>query len=165
MNTDLVEKKGLEPLQPALLRIAALKDAHQLAALMGDLEAEGSSAPLFSFGVGQDDKDSSKQIAEIGQGGLSLPDRDYYIEGQQALSRDSRAVHRAHEEDVHPGRRHARAGSQGSRRGDGDRDRAGQGLDQPHRYARPEKRYHIYTVADFQKLTPDFDLAPSTSKT
>ena len=39
----------------------------------------GSPAPLFRFGVEQDDKDSSKQIAGIAQGGLSLPDRDYYI--------------------------------------------------------------------------------------
>jgi len=46
---------------------------------MGELEAEGSAAPLFNFGVEQDDKDSSKQIAAIGQSGLSLPDRDYYI--------------------------------------------------------------------------------------
>jgi putative endopeptidase len=46
---------------------------------MGELEAEGSAAPLFGFGVEQDDKDSSKQIAGIFQAGLSLPDRDYYI--------------------------------------------------------------------------------------
>src|SRR6202789_1733057 len=46
MDTDLVEKKGLEPLEPALERISALKDAHGVAALMGALEAEGSAAPL-----------------------------------------------------------------------------------------------------------------------
>jgi putative endopeptidase len=46
---------------------------------MGALEAEGAPAPLFTFGVSQDEKDSSKQIARISQGGLSLPDRDYYI--------------------------------------------------------------------------------------
>src|ERR1035437_3421603 len=79
MNTDLVEQNGLKPLEPAFRRIADLKDAHKLATLMGKLEADGSSAPLFRFGVEQDDKDSSKQIANIFQGGLSLPDRDYYI--------------------------------------------------------------------------------------
>ena len=46
---------------------------------MGALEPEGEPAPLFRFGVQQDEKDSSKQIAGIGQAGLSLPDRDYYI--------------------------------------------------------------------------------------
>ena len=79
MNADLVEQKGLKPLEPALKRIAALKNTHKLGTLMGELEAMGSEAPLFGFGVKQDDKDSSKQIASIGQGGLSLPDRDYYI--------------------------------------------------------------------------------------
>ena len=64
MNTDLVEQKGLKPLEPAFKRIAALKDAHKLATLMGELEAEGSPAPLFDFGVEQDEKDSSKQIAD-----------------------------------------------------------------------------------------------------
>src|SRR5271165_2238401 len=41
MNTSLAEEKGLKPLDPALKRIAALGDAHQLAALLGDLAAEG----------------------------------------------------------------------------------------------------------------------------
>src|SRR5580658_4362884 len=56
MNTDLVESKGLEPLEPALKRIADLKDAHHLATLIGELATEGSPAPLFRFGVGQDEK-------------------------------------------------------------------------------------------------------------
>ncbi len=51
MNTDLVEQKGLTPLEPAFKRIAALKDAHKLATLVGELEAEGSAAPFFRFGV------------------------------------------------------------------------------------------------------------------
>ena len=38
-----------------------------------------ASAELFSFGVGQDQKDSTQQIAQAGQGGLGLPDRDYYL--------------------------------------------------------------------------------------
>ncbi len=79
MNTDLVEKKGLEPVDPALKQIAALSDTKSVAPLLGELAAEGSPAPLFRFGVQQDEKDSSKQIASIGQGGLSLPDRDYYL--------------------------------------------------------------------------------------
>ena len=72
MNTDLVEEKGLEPLDPALKRIADLTGPQGLPRSLANLAAEGSPAPLFRFGVGQDDKDSSKQIAEIGQGGLSL---------------------------------------------------------------------------------------------
>src|ERR1019366_9446746 len=79
MNTDLIEQKGLKPLEPALKQIEGLKDSKKLATMIGVLAAEGSPTPLFRFGVEQDDKDSSKQIASVSQGGLSLPDRDYYI--------------------------------------------------------------------------------------
>src|ERR1700761_7010886 len=79
MNTDVVEKNGLAPLEPAFRQIAGLDSPKKVATIMSDLEAEGAPAPLFRFGVGQDEKDSSKQIAQIFQGGLSLPDRDYYI--------------------------------------------------------------------------------------
>src|SRR5271155_3320038 len=79
MSTDLVEKKGLKPLEPAFKDIDSLSDPKKLAALMGALLESGNAAPLFRFSVSQDDKDSSKQIAETGQGGLSLPDRDYYL--------------------------------------------------------------------------------------
>jgi len=62
---DLVDQKGLTPLEPAFAQIASLDDPHKVAVIMGDLEAEGAPAPLFRFGVSQDEKDSSKQIAEI----------------------------------------------------------------------------------------------------
>jgi putative endopeptidase len=67
MNTDLVEKKGLAPLQPVFRQIDALKDKSKLASLVGELEAEGSSVSIFGFDVEQDDEDSTKQIAVISQ--------------------------------------------------------------------------------------------------
>ncbi len=73
MNTDLIEKKGLKPFEPSLKRIAALNDVHKLSTLIGDLAEKGSPAPLFHFGVEQDAKDSSKQIAGIVQGGPLAP--------------------------------------------------------------------------------------------
>src|SRR5665213_1990420 len=79
MDTDTVEKKGISPVKPAWAKIDGLKDAKQLPALLSWLENNGTPDGFFEFGVSQDDKDSSKQIAQIYQGGLSLPDRDYYI--------------------------------------------------------------------------------------
>ena len=67
MDTSLIDRKGLQPLEPALRRINALKNTRKLASLMGELDAEGSPAPLFNFGVEQDEKDSSKQIAALYQ--------------------------------------------------------------------------------------------------
>jgi putative endopeptidase len=79
MDTDTVEKKGVTPLQPAFDRIAAVTDASQFAGLLADLENQGTPDGFFGFSVGQDDKDSTQQIAILSQGGISLPDRDYYI--------------------------------------------------------------------------------------
>jgi putative endopeptidase len=157
MNLDLVEQKGLKPLEPALKRIDALKDAHKLANLMGELEAEGNAAPLFRFGVEQDDKDSTKQIANIGQGGLSLPDRDYYIVDNKRFQE----IRKQYVE--HVTRMFTLAGDTPEQAV----KEAAAVLEIETALAKastsrtdlrePENRYHIYTVADFQKLTPDFD--------
>jgi putative endopeptidase len=157
MNTDLIEQKGLKPLQPALKSIAALKDAHQLSTLIGDLAEKGSPAPLFHFGVSQDDKDSSKQIAGIAQGGLSLPDRDYYI----VDSKHFQEIRRQYVD--HVTKMFILAGDSADRAAKEaasvmEIETALAKASTPRVDLRdPEKTYHIYTVADFQKLAPDFD--------
>jgi endothelin-converting enzyme/putative endopeptidase len=78
MNTDLIEKKGLAPLEPVLNEIDALKSKAQLAELMGRLQRFGVDA-FFGYGEQQDFKDATKQIATAGQGGLGLPEKDYYL--------------------------------------------------------------------------------------
>ncbi|MGD0294461.1 MAG: M13 family metallopeptidase [Terracidiphilus sp.] len=157
MNTNLVEQKGLQPLEPALKRIAELKDTHKLATLVGDLVAEGSAAPLFHFGVEQDDKDSSKQIASIFQGGLSLPDRDYYIVDNKRFQQ----IRKQYVE--HVTKMFTLAGDSPEQAA----KEAAAVLEIETALAKasmarvdmrdPEKVYHIYTVADFKKLTPEFD--------
>jgi putative endopeptidase len=79
MNVDLANQLGAKPIQPELAAIAALADKKQLAAL--DLETNRRfSGPLtFRVEVTQDQVDASKQILATGQGGLTLPDRDYYL--------------------------------------------------------------------------------------
>ena len=159
MNTGVVDAKGLTPLQPALNRIAALKDAKQVGALMGKLEEAGEPAPLFRFGVEQDDKDSSQQIAVIAQGGLSLPDRDYYLS-------DSKRFQTIRQEYVeHMKKMFALAGDTPDKAA----QEAAAVLEIETALAKastsrtdlrdPANRYHIYTVDDFQKLAPDFDFA------
>src|SRR5271170_3954277 len=69
MNTALVDKEGLAPLAPAFKEIDGFSDPRTLATLLGQLQKQGSPAPLFGFTVSQDDKDSSKQIAETRQAG------------------------------------------------------------------------------------------------
>ena len=157
MNTDLVEQKGLTPLEPAFKRIAALKDAHKLATLVGELEAEGSAAPLFRFGVEQDDKDSSKQIASIFQGGLSLPDRDYYIVDSKRFQ-EIRKQYVAHVTKMFTlaGDSPEQAAKEAAAVMEIETALA-QASTSRTALREPENRYHIYAMEDFQKLAPDFD--------
>jgi putative endopeptidase len=82
MNTSLIQSEGLLPLKSLLARIDALTgDAAgraKLAALLGELQRVGVDV-FFGYGEQQDFKDASKQIAEIAQGGLGLPEKDYYL--------------------------------------------------------------------------------------
>jgi putative endopeptidase len=159
MDTALIEQKGVKPLEAALRRIDALKDGRQLGELMGELEAEGSAAPLFGFGVEQDEKDSSKQIAGIGQSGLSLPDRDYYIVDNPHF-KEIRSQYLAHLTRIF-----ALAGDTPEKAA----KEAASVLEIETALAKastsrtdlrdPANRYHIYTVADLEKLTPELNYA------
>ena len=78
MDTATIDKLGAKPLQPQLAAIAALTSTKELAAFNARNDRRGGGA-FFAVGVTQDDKDSTKQVAATGQGGLTLPDRDYYL--------------------------------------------------------------------------------------
>ena len=78
MDTATIERKGTEPLKPDLDRIAGLRNKTELASEIAHLHNIGVNV-LFSFGAGPDDKNSSQNIAQADQGGLGLPDRDYYL--------------------------------------------------------------------------------------
>jgi predicted metalloendopeptidase len=78
MDEAAAEKAGLTPLKPELDRIAAIKDVASLQADIAHLHAIGFS-PLYGFGSAQDRKNSEEVTAAAGQGGLGLPDRDYYL--------------------------------------------------------------------------------------
>jgi putative endopeptidase len=159
INTDLVEQKGLSPLDPAFHQIAGLDSPQKIAVIMGALEAEGAPAPLFNFGISQDEKDSSKQIARISQGGLSLPDRDYYIVDnprfQQIRKEYVEHVTRMltlagdNPETAAKEATHVMAIETALAKASTSRTELRQ----------PENHYHIYTVADFQKLAPGFDFS------
>src|SRR5215471_9259282 len=82
MNEAAANAAGDKPLQPDLQRIAALKSAHDLAPYIADLHSKTltlGNSPLFAFVSAQDLKNSTQYIANVDQGGLGLPDRDYYI--------------------------------------------------------------------------------------
>jgi endothelin-converting enzyme/putative endopeptidase len=78
MDQPAINGKALAPIEPQLDRIAALRDASALAPVLADLHATGV-AGFFDFGSGADFKNANEVIAQVDQGGLGLPDRDYYL--------------------------------------------------------------------------------------
>jgi putative endopeptidase len=78
MDEPKIEAAGAKPLAPFLARIERIDDRRELQAEVGRLHRHGISA-LFGMGGVPDYKNSSMVIAYMGQGGLSLPTRDYYI--------------------------------------------------------------------------------------
>ena len=78
MNEEQINNLGITPLASELARINAIQTYDQLPALIAHLHSIGVNV-LFSFGSMTDFADSTQRIAAIMQGGLSLPDRDYYL--------------------------------------------------------------------------------------
>jgi putative endopeptidase len=160
MNTQLADQKGVAALQPTRDTINTLSDKKQLAALLATLEIQYGTSGAFAFGVGQDQKDSTRQIVQAGQAGLGLPDRDYYLQQnpRQQKIRDQYLAHMIKMFQLAgdtPEKAASEAESvmaietalaQGSLSRTDLRD--------------PAKRYHIMTLAELAKLTPDFDWPP-----
>ena len=83
MDEKLIEAMRTKPLQDKFKSIDAMNDRNDLLKEIAHLHTIGVEA-LFGFGSGQDDKDSTHEIAQAGQGGLGLPDRDYYTKTDDA---------------------------------------------------------------------------------
>ena len=78
MDEGALEGLGLKPLQTEFAKIDAINDRRQIAGLIAHFNQIGVSAPYTPI-VHQDAKDSSKYVFDLGQGGLGMPDRDYYL--------------------------------------------------------------------------------------
>ncbi len=159
MDEPAIEKLGLAPLEPELARIAALKSKDDLAAYI----ATGQFPPplyaggmLFAFRSDQDFKDSTQVIGEADQGGLGLPDRDYYLK-DDPKSEELRKAYVAHVTKIF------------ELLGDKTEDAVFAAATvmrietelakgQMTRVERrdPPKLYHKMTVAELQALTPSF---------
>lgn len=85
MNIAAVEAKGLTPIKPWMAEIATVKDAKSYARVAAKAARSGVRGP-FRFYVGQDDKDPETYILSMMQGGLGLPDRDYYLDAGDKMA-------------------------------------------------------------------------------
>jgi len=94
MDEPGIEAQGVKPLQPELDRIAAIDDVAGLQAEIARFHAVRIPA-IFGFGAEQDYKNSQAVIAQAVQGGLGLPDRDYYTK-DDAKSQQTRDEYQKH---------------------------------------------------------------------
>jgi putative endopeptidase len=94
MDEAKIEAAGTKPLAPEIALINKLKNAVELPVLLAHLHLMGVPS-LFGFGAGQDFKKSDSVIAITGQGGLSLPDRDFYLKDDEKskATRDAYVQH------------------------------------------------------------------------
>ncbi len=104
MDEATIEQKGLAPLQPQLDAIAAIKDAKGLATALGqsiraDVDVLNATnfqtANIFGLWIAQDLDDPSRYVPFVLQGGLGMPDRDYYLDPSPKMA-DIRTKYVAH---------------------------------------------------------------------
>jgi putative endopeptidase len=86
MDEAAIEAAGVTPIAPILARIDALASGEDVAAFLREAYAQGRGM-LFGFGANADFKNSEMVIAYAGQGGLSLPERAYYLEDREDYRR------------------------------------------------------------------------------
>jgi putative endopeptidase len=84
MDTVTIEKRGIDPILPMINKINATKDLQDLIALTGDLAKYDVGGPFMVY-VNADDKNSKMNAIFMGQGGLSLGDRNYYDNQDSAM--------------------------------------------------------------------------------
>ena len=78
MDTAAIERAGLAPLKPELARLAAVRDAASLRAEIAHLQQLGTGV-FFRAGVDVDEKNTTQYAVQMNQGGLTLPNRDFYF--------------------------------------------------------------------------------------
>ena len=156
MDTEAINQKGLKPLQPELDRIAALKDKSQLAALLAHFQLINVNA-FLAFGEQQDFKDAAKQIAAVDQGGLGLPERDYYFRSGDAAeqTRKQYVQHIANTLKL-MGEPESQAASDAQSIMQLETALAKVSLDITSQRD-PNKIYHMMPLTDLQKLAPNVD--------
>jgi endothelin-converting enzyme/putative endopeptidase len=159
MDTGAIDAKGLDPIKDELRRINAISDEVGVVEAIGRLHGQGVNV-FFRFGARPDQKNSAQMIASISQGGLSLPDREYYLR-TDARSTEIRDKFTAHVKKMFElaGESPAAAASRARTLLDFETVLAKAQMDRVS-LRDPDKTYNKMTRAEFQALFPDFPVDP-----
>jgi endothelin-converting enzyme/putative endopeptidase len=158
MNESAVNRRGLAAIKPQLDSIAGLKSTRDLAPVVGRLQLEDErNEMLFGVGSTQDPDNSEQQIADLDQGGLGLPDRDYYTK-DDAKSKEIREHYVQHVQKMFVllgnSSQAAKANAEAVMRMETALARASQTRTERRD---PYKLVHKMTPADLASMAPNFD--------
>lgn len=155
MDEDAINKKGSAVVDPDFDRIATMKSKDELPTLVAHLHREQIGG-LFRFSSGSDFKDAKMMIAQADQGGLSLPDRDYYLK-TDAKSVELRKAYVEHVANMFKllGDSPDKASSKANVVMSIETELAKGSMDRVSR-REPTKIYHKLTESEWQALTPSF---------
>jgi endothelin-converting enzyme/putative endopeptidase len=155
MDEKAIDAKGVAPLQPELARIGALRDKSELPELLAHLQRLGANA-VFHFTSDQDFKDATQVIAVADQGGLGLPERDYYFRNDPK-SVELRKAYVTHVQKMFElmGEPPAQAAADAATVMQMETALAKASMDVVQR-REPANVYHKMTVAELAKLSPEF---------
>ena len=87
MDSVRLNREGWQPLRPTLERIAAIKDRREYQLVTAQLDYKGENTMMYGIGVGADQRNASQNIVGIGQGGIGLGTRDYYLNDDEQTVR------------------------------------------------------------------------------
>ena len=86
MDSIAIEKLGFDPIKNDLAKIDKINTVQDLVKEIASMRVNGIASPLFGFYIDQDDRNAKQYIAKFGQGGTSLPDRDYYLKNDARIT-------------------------------------------------------------------------------
>ncbi len=157
MDAPAIEKRGIGAVKPQLDEIARLQSTKGLAPVIADLQTMYARSILFRAGSDQDPDDAEAQIAALDQGGLGLPDRDYYTK-DDTKSDETRVRYIAHVEKLFElmGEPAAAAKQDAATVMRMETALAKASLTRVER-RNPYNLKHKMTLADVEKLAPNFD--------
>ena len=87
MDSVRLNREGWEPIKPTLERIAAIRDRREYQLVTAQIDRMGENTMMFGIGVGADQRNADMNIVGIGQGGLGLGTRDYYLNDDEQTVR------------------------------------------------------------------------------
>ncbi|QYJ05845.1 peptidase M13 [Nocardioides panacisoli] len=152
MDTEAINARGIEPVRPLLDEVAALTEVSELGALIGRLERTGGGG-VFGAYVATDARNSDRYLFHLVQGGIGLPDKDYYVDEKFAEIREAYRGYLATMLGL-AGYDDAEGAAQRildleTRLAEGHWDRADT--------RDVQKTYNLKTAAEMAELTPSFD--------